>query len=156
MIFFRQKKCNHTKNQSGYVALEFAVAMGLLVIPTMMLVLQIPKFLETRDRLDAIVATVAQNCANDADTISDGAQIAVDSSNRELTYNSYFKYSTLKSARCVYDAGSVDPNTKVTAYIDLDVPSALLPGVPGFDGKTKWTYHAQHSVIIPQYRSFQD
>lgn len=144
------------KNEHGYVALEFALAMGLLVIPTLMLILQIPNYLEKRDRLDAIVATVAQNCANDADNISQGSQIAVNSTNRELAYNSSFKQSSLKSARCEYEAGAVEANTKVTAYIDLDVPTAVLPGVPGFNGKSTWTYHAQHSVIIPQYRSFEE
>lgn len=144
------------KTQQGYVALEFVVAMGLLVLPTMMLVLQIPSMLEKRDRMDAIVSSVAQDCANDAQNVTDGANIAASSTSREMAYNSSFRQSTLRSARCVYDAGSVQPNSKVTAYIDIDVPSILLPGVPGLDGKSKWTYHAQHSVIIPAYRSFEE
>ena len=119
-----------SKKQSGYVALEFALAMGLLVIPTMMLVLQIPNFLEKRDRLD--LAT------------------------RELSFSTIFHQSKLKSARCIYDAGSVEPNTRVTAYIDLEVPSAILPGIPGLNGNTIWTYHVQHSVIIPPYRSKEE
>ena len=145
-----------SRDQSGYVALEFVVAMGLLVLPTMMLVLQIPSMLEKRDRMDAIAATVAQDCANDANTVSDGANIASSSTSREMAYNSSFRQSTLRSARCEYEAGSVQPNSKVTAYIEIDVPSILLPGVPGLDGKTKWTYRAQHSVIIPAYRSFEE
>jgi hypothetical protein len=147
---------NKASNCSGYVALEFALAMGLLVIPTMMLVLQIPSFLEKRDRLDAIVASIAQKCATEADTIVDGQNIAVDSTKRELTFNSSFKQSNLKSAKCIYESGSVQPNTKVTAYIELEVPSAVLPGIPGLNGITKWTYKAQHSVIIPEYRSFEN
>ena len=145
-----------TQNDKGYVALEFCVAMGLLVIPTMMLVLQIPSFLEKRDRLVGIVSTVAGNCANDANTIDDGVRIARDSTARELSYNSSFKNSVIISARCEYEIGAVESNSKVTAYIEVEVPSALLPGVPGFNGKTTWTYHAQHSVIIPPYRSFEE
>ena len=145
-----------SKKQSGYVALEFALAMGLLVIPTMMLVLQIPNFLEKRDRLDAIVSTIAQSCANDADTINEGRNIATDLATRELSFSTIFHQSKLKSARCIYDAGSVEPNTRVTAYIDLEVPSAILLGIPGLNGNTIWTYHVQHSVIIPPYRSKEE
>lgn len=137
----------------GYVALEFALAMGMLVLPTALVLLQVPTFLEQHDRVSSIATTVAQSCANDVSDVSEGQRIANEVSRREMDASSSLGNSTLVLATCDYESSSMSPGSVVTSNISVDVPAAVIPGL---EGQVSWTMSAQHDVRIPKYRSFEE
>jgi hypothetical protein len=135
----------------GYVALEFVVAMGLLVLPTAMIVLQIPGYLERHDRVQGLTAAVARQCANQADVVGDGDTIARQSALDEMDSSAVLRSATLVSATCTFSSSTLNPGSVVTAEVSVAVPAPVVPGLPS---EVTWTLHSKHVSVIPQYRSF--
>lgn len=140
-------------SERGYVALEFALAMGLLVLPTALILLQIPSYLEQRDRATAIAATIAQECANKASSRQDGQAIASNTAHQEMLASSSLSRSTLISTSCSYETGQLTPGSRVRSHISISVPAPVILGVPH---NFAWTMSGHHDVIIPKYRSVNE
>ncbi|HMS25388.1 MAG TPA: hypothetical protein PKB15_06870 [Acidimicrobiia bacterium] len=140
-------------SERGYVALEFALAMGLLVLPTALILLQIPSYLEQRDRVTAIAATIAQECANKASSQQDGQAIARNTARQEMLASSSLSRSTLISTSCNYETGHLTPGSHVRSNIAISVPAPVILGVPH---NFAWTMSGHHDAIIPKYRSVNE
>lgn len=138
---------------AGYVALEFVLAMGMMVVPTALIVLQIPGVLEQHDRASAVASRIANVCADEADDNSEAQQLALKTANEEMNATSVLRHSSLSSAECIYESGNIEPGTKVHANISISVPAPLLPFV---GVGTNWTLREEHVAIVPQYRSFEE
>lgn len=138
-------------SQSGYVALEFALGMGLLILPTALVLLQIPGYLEKADRTKALASVVVQACASQASSTSQADVIASQVAREEMGASTTLGNARLDSAYCVFDAGSVEPGTRVTSYVVLEVSS---PVIPGFPASSDWVIQKSHRAIVPKYRSF--
>ncbi len=138
-------------SENGYVTLEFALAMGMIIFPTMLILLQIPIYLEQNNRLDAIAATVANRCAVEAQNTADGNRIAVEMSADEKSVNSTLRNVNIESARCVFENSELSPGSIVTAEIRAELPP---PVIPGLSSGPRWVKVSQHSSVIPKYRSF--
>lgn len=149
MRFVNTSKCH----ERGYVALEFALGMGLLVLPTALILLQIPTYLEQHDRVSAIAATVSQACAARAESIEDGQRIATQTASEELISSTSLSKSSIRSASCKYEDDVLVPGTVVQSTISIDVPGAIIPGLPQ---NTIWTMTESHSSVIPKYRSVEE
>lgn len=147
------KFCRRRKNDRGYVALEFVFAMGMLVFPTALIVLQIPGFLEQKDRVTSVAAIVAQECANKASSVSRGQEIALEIAREEINASTSLSRATLVGASCTFDSNTVRPGTHVRSLISVGVPAAVIPGVPQ---EFSWTMTSTHDVIVPQYRSVDE
>jgi len=141
------------KNQAGYVALEFVLAMGLLVLPTALILLQIPSVLEQHNRLDSVASIISNNCANNAHSISEGNSIAEASAQREIESSTSLKHARLKQATCSFENGSIDYGQKVTSNISIEIPGLVIPGSEF--GKT-WTISSSHTSYVPKYRGIND
>lgn len=145
----RSRQCKG--NEFGYVALEFALGMGLLVLPTALILLQVPSYLEKHDRVKAIASEVARACANEASNTSEGNLIAYILSIEEINASSSLKSAQLADVRCEYESASLEPGTNVVSSISISVSAPILPGLPvGRD----WVINENHSAVIPKYRSF--
>jgi len=152
MKFGTMKSGSHKGfNEVGYVALEFALAMGLLVLPTALILLQIPGYLEKTDRTKALASEVAQACASKASSVGQGDSIADAVAIEEMGASSTLENATLADASCSFESGSLEPGTRVTSSVSLQVSS---PVIPGFPASADWTIQKSHTAIIPKYRSF--
>lgn len=138
---------------TGYVALEFTLAMGLLVLPTALVLLQVPTYLEQNGRLKAISATVAGECADRASNSNNGQIIAIDTARKEIEASTSLSNVKLLDAQCHYETGRLTPGTKVTSTVSIQVPTAIVPGVPQ---ELSWKMEEQHTAIIPRYRSIDE
>jgi|GEM_PF-6333923 len=142
------------KNRSselGYVALEFALAMGLLVLPTSLILLQIPGYLEKADRTKALASAVAQACASEASSVRQGDAIADSIALEEMNVSSTLQKARLSNASCMFESTTLEPGTRVTSSVSLQVSS---PVIPGFPSTADWTISKSHTAIVPKYRSF--
>lgn len=144
-------KIRASKNAAGYVALEFVLAMGLLVLPTALVLLQIPGYLEKHDRVVGISAVVAQACANNATSTEQAQTLAHTSAQEELAASSSLRNASLVDASCSFEAGDVTPGSRVISTVAINVPAAVVPGMPS---EATWTITSRHSVVVPKYRSF--
>ncbi len=142
-----------TQNDRGYVALEFVFAMGMLVLPTALIVLQIPGYLEQKDRITSVAAIVAQECANMASTVSSGQELASKTAQDEIDATTSLGRATLIDASCDFDTSSVRPGTHVRSSISVAVPAGIIPGVPQ---EFLWTLTSTHDAIVPRYRSVDE
>lgn len=141
------------RNQNGYVALEFVVAMGLLVLPTALILLQIPTFLERHNRVESVASIVAQRCADEANTSFDANNLALDTAQEEMSSSTIMNHVTLRNATCRFERIPIQPGDEVTSTIVISMPSALVPGA---DFGPTWTMTATHISIVPRYRSFEE
>lgn len=144
---------SNNKDSFGYVALEFALAMGLLVIPTALILLQIPSLYEQNNRLEGVAAIVSNECANNADNAAEAVNISRSIAQQELAASSALKKSRLVSATCTFQRGRIDQGNTVTSNMVIEIPGLKIPG--GKFGKT-WRLHAEHISIVPKYRSIDD
>lgn len=142
-----------SRSDLGYVALEFALAMGMLVLPTALILLQVPTFLEQHDRISSIATYMAQSCATEVSNVSDGQRVADEVARSEMDASSSLGNSNLILATCDYESSSLSPGSVVTSNISVEVPAAVVPGLAG---EISWTMNAQHDVRIPKYRSFEE
>lgn len=139
------------RNEVGYVALEFALAMGLLVLPTALILLQIPGYLEKTDRTKALASQIAQACATQASNVSEGDSIADITAIAEMGASSTLVNAQLTDASCSFESASLEPGTRVTSSVSLQVSSPVIPGLPA---SADWTIQKSHTAVIPKYRSF--
>lgn len=137
----------------GYVALEFAMAMGMIVLPTALILLQIPTFLEQHDRASAIATSVANACANNVSKISESQSIADSIAEYEMAASSSLHNSSLNYAKCDFESQSIAPGSRITSEISIEVPAALIPGLKN---EVSWTMNSRHTAIVPKYRSFDE
>lgn len=140
-------------NECGYVALEFCVAMGLLVLPTALILLQIPNYLERSNRLDSVASVVSKQCANIANSAYEGNLIANDIVSKELDASSVLNQVDFIESSCVFESPTLDPGTIVESRVVVEMPAALVPGA---DMGLRWTMSATHQSVIPKYRSFEE
>src|SRR5690554_1676621 len=95
-----REKFTGMRSERGYVALEFSVAMGLLVLPLALVLLQVPTYLERHNRIESIASIVAQECADRASTSAHAQELARATTRDELQLSSITKELTVRSARC--------------------------------------------------------
>jgi len=138
-------------SEVGYVALEFALAMGLLVLPTALILLQIPGYLEKNDRSKAMASEVARACASQASSVAQGDQIADLVATEEMGASSTLQNAQLADASCIFESASLEPGTRVTSSVSVQVSSPVIPGLPA---SADWTIRKNHTAVIPKYRSF--
>ncbi len=141
------------RDQTGYVALEFVVAMGLLVLPIALVLLQIPSFLERHNRLESISAIVSQTCATKANTSTQGNEIARTIAENEMESSSVMKHVSLVSSSCSFQDSGLSPGTKVTSTVTMSMAAAV---VPGSDMGPTWTMTETHVSVVPKYRSYSE
>lgn len=132
--------------ESGYVAAELALGVGLLVFPIAMLVLTVPTWAERQSAARAIAREAARTVAVDGHCDT-GAARDVGST---MAANLGIRGGVDVALDC--RAGErLRRGERVTARVTVLMPAVQIPGI-GAVGAWSWTAH--HAEPIDQYRSF--
>lgn len=129
--------------QRGYVALELALAIGLLVFPITILVVSLPTWVERQ----SAARVAAQEAAREvvlADTWGEGT--ARGQAVAQLTAANHGLDGVAVSF-----SGSLERGAEVAARVTVEMPTLVVPGI-GRVGAWRWT--VTHTEQVDLYRSF--
>jgi hypothetical protein len=136
--------------EAGFGTLEFVVGVALLLIPVMLLVLQIPRWLEYQDFARSAAAEASRACAN-ADTAAAG-QIRATALVTAMAPNYGIRTADASRVLAVTCTGAPEPGATVVATVRIEAPALVFPGFG------RGTYHAtwtvSHSEVVDPYRSY--
>ena len=133
------------RRQEGYVALELALGLGVLVLPLTVMVLTFPTWVE-RQSLARSASQEAARTVVLADSWDQGVSEAT-ALVRQMAAN-----DGLPSAEVsVAFSGALARGSSVTASVSVTVPGASLPLI-GFVGA--WSVSASDTEQVDLYRSF--
>ncbi len=129
-------------NQRGSAVVEFVAAVGLLLLPTVMLVASIAPWVQRQ----AIARSAAREVARDAVvTMTVDGRRASDVA-EQIATNAGLDPTALRATV----EGSLDRGGLVTATAAVDIPVTVIPGIVEF-GAVTWTVH--HTESVDMYRS---
>jgi hypothetical protein len=132
--------------ERGFVAVELALAIGLLLFPVACLVLTMPTWAERRTTARAIVREVARVIA--------GAGVCDDASAQGLTAimarNLGMPEGNASMELECRSGSDLEPGTELEAAVTVRMPAVQLPGI-GSVGEWRWT--ARHRQPVDLYRS---
>ncbi len=131
--------------ESGFVAVEWVVAVGLLLLPTVLLVLSFPAWVERQGmaRVAAQEAARAMAVSNDAES---GAEAGVGLA-EEIARNHGVDPTTVGLS---YE-GTTRRGGSVTATVAVELPALTIPGL-GSLGSVTWS--ARHTELVDRFRPF--
>jgi hypothetical protein len=131
-------------SEGGFVATEFAVGIGLLVIPVALLVLTLPGWSERQVTARAISREVARRAAREG--VCDlGAARALGAS---MAANLGVPSAELGVDLDCVDGSVLPAGGDIEAQVTVAMPAVLLPGI-GAVGAWSWT--ARHREPIDRY-----
>ena len=136
--------------EQGFGTLELVVGVALLLIPVMLLVLQIPRWLEYQDFARSAAAEASRACA-DADTADEGqrrAQVVV----AAMAPNYGIRDADASRVLRVTCTGAPEPGATVTATVRVEAPALVFPGFGR--GTVHATWSVSHTEIVDPYRSY--
>lgn len=131
--------------ESGFVAVEWVVAVGFLLFPTVLLVLSFPAWVERQGmaRVAAQEAARAMALSNDTEAGAEAGRGLAD----EIARNHGVDPTTM----AVSYEGTTRRGGSVTATVAVELPALTLPGL-GSLGSVKWS--ARHTEPVDRYRPF--
>jgi len=131
---------------AGFVALELALGIGLLVLPLTMLVLTFPTWSEYQATATTAAAEAAREAVLAPD-LQEGRMLG-EAVAREVFAN----HGLARTAVEVRwrGAGSLERGATVIATVTIRMPAAEIPGI-GRVGSWHWT--ATHAEQVDRYRS---
>jgi len=133
------------RRQDGYVALELALATGLLVLPLTIMVLTFPTWIE-RQSLARSSAQEAARTVVLADSWEQGTAEAT-----ALVERMAAGYRLSTDDVSVRFTGSLERGAAVTATVTVNVPAANLPFIASVGS---WSLSGSDTEKVDQYRSF--
>jgi hypothetical protein len=136
------------RDERGFVAIELALGVGLLLIPVALLVITIPTWSERQATARAIVREVARSTAvagvcdtgaadETADTMADN--LGVEPGEVEV------------DLRC-FPGERLPRGGEVEAAVTIQMPAMRFPGITQVGG---WDWTANHREPVDPYRSFE-
>ena len=126
--------------QSGFVAVEYALALGLILLPVALLVVTLPAWPERQ----TVARVVAEEAARAA--VLEGDVAAGEAMAREVSANHGIDPSDIT----VSWSGSVARGADLTAEVSVVMPAVRIPAVLMVDA---WTWTARHTESVDLYRS---
>jgi hypothetical protein len=132
------------RSEAGFVAIEFAVGVGLLVIPVALVVLTLPGWSERQATARAVGREVARHAARDGVCDLSAARAIGASMAVNLGVPSH---DLVVDLACV-DGAELPPGGDVEAEVTVAMPAVQLPGI-GAVGAWSWT--ARHREPIDRY-----
>jgi len=129
-------------NERGFMATEWVAAMGLLLIPTFVLVMSATRIPEAQAGAQTI-ATEAARVGAQADSCGK-AYVAADATAKKLGTDLNVELSSIDQQGTVWKAGG-----GYTVHAHVAAPVVVLPGFIEFTGIT---LNASHTEPIDQYR----
>ena len=134
--------------ESGYVAAELALGVGLLVFPVALLVLTLPSWSERQTTARSIAREVSRVVA--VAGVCDRGRAA--DTGHDMARNLGLAPSDVDVQLDCASGERLPRGGNVRASVTVAVPAVTFPGI-GSVGAWSWTAH--HSEPVDQYRSFQ-
>jgi len=134
--------------QSGYVAAELALGIGLLVFPVALLVLTLPTWSERQTTARSIAREVSRVVA--VAGVCD-RQRAAETGN-DMARNLGLSTSDISVTLDCATGARLPRGGSVRASVTVSVPAVDIPGIGGVGA---WSWTAHHSEPVDQYRSFE-
>ena len=133
------------RGESGFVAVEWVVAVGFLLFPTVLLVLSFPAWVERQGmaRVAAQEAARAVALSNDTESGAEAGRGLAD----EIARNHGVDPSTVG----VSYQGTTRRGGSVTATVAVRLPALTIPGL-GSLGSVTWS--TRHTELVDRYRPF--
>lgn len=134
------------RSESGFVAAELALGVGLLVFPVALLVLTIPTWVERQSTARAIAREAARTVAVEGYCDVESARGVGETMAGNLGLGG--------GVEVMLDCAPGERlrrGASVTARVTVHMPAVQLPGI-GAVGAWRWTAH--HAEPVDQYRSF--
>jgi hypothetical protein len=135
------------ERDSGFVAAELAIGVGLLLFPVALLVLTLPAWSERQTTARAIAREVGR-------VVAVGGVCDRSSATRTATAmaeNLGMAASELDVALDCRGGARLERGSDLGVAVTVDVPAVDIPGI-GSVGAWSWTAH--HDEPVDQYRSF--
>jgi hypothetical protein len=132
-------------SEDGYVALELALGIGVLVLPVLILVSLLPTWFE-RQSLARVAAQEAARTVVLAETWEEGV-----AGGMEVVSQVAANHGLEDSIVDIAIEGALVRGETVTANVTVEMPALVVP-LMGSVGAWEWT--ASHSEKVDQYRSF--
>jgi len=133
------------RGERGFIAAEWALAVGLLLIPAGLLVVSFPRWSERQNMASVAAAEASRTVAVATDTdagIADARNLVA-----EIARN----HGVDPAAVTVSFTGTTTRGGTVTATVSVDLPALSVPPV-GSVGSFRWS--TSHSEAVDQYRGF--
>jgi hypothetical protein len=133
-----------SRGESGFVATEFVLALGLLVLPVALLVLTLPGWSERQVTARVISREVARRTAR-AGVCDVGAARALTAT---MAANLGVPPGDLATDVSCVDGATLVPGADVEVRVTVQMPAVEVPGI-GAVGAWSWT--ARHREPIDRY-----
>lgn len=131
------------RGERGYVGLEFALAVGLLIFPVTILVVSLPTWVERQ----SAARVAAQEAAREvvlADSWSEGTELGSATAQQVATNHGVGHVD-------VAFFGALERGGEVVARVTVEMPALVVPAI-GRVGS--WTWTVAHTEQVDLYRSF--
>jgi Flp pilus assembly protein TadG len=133
------------RSQRGFIAAEFALGVGLLLIPIGLLVITLPVW-PARQSVARVAATEAARTAVQQTTLPQ-AVAAGDDAARQVAQN----YGVDPAELTVVWRGDVARGSAMTAVVNIRMPAIAVPALGGVGA---WTWTVAHTEKVDAYRSY--
>ena len=133
------------RTHCGFIAAEYALGVGLLLIPIGMLVITIPVW-PARQSVARVAATEAARTAVQQATLPQAVGAGDDAAHRVAQ-----NYGLDPSDLTVAWRGDVGRGGAMTAVVNIRMPAVAVPGIGGVGA---WTWTVAHTEKVDAYRSY--
>jgi hypothetical protein len=134
------------RSEQGFVAAEFALGIGLLVLPVALLVLTLPGWSERQVTARVIARETARRVARDELCDRDGAELEAATMAGNLGLDVGDVHLELDCA-----AGTpLVPGSDVQVSVTVRIPAVQIPGVGGVG---EWAWTARHREPVDPFAS---
>lgn len=134
---------------AAYAAVEMILVLGLILLPTIAGIAQLPRWVDAKSTADLAAQEAAREMVL-ADTWDEG-QAAGDAIASAVVSNRGFDVGALTA---VSFSGTLDRGATVTVTVTLQVPPVILPGFGPVGGTISLSRSA--SERVDDYRQFGD
>lgn len=134
------------RRDAGFIALEFALGVAVLVLPVASIVLVIPTWSERQTSARAIAREVARSVARDGVCRVDRASDLADT----MSANLDLPRADVAVALDCAPGTPLSPGTDVEVTVTVRMPAVELPGLGALGG---WSWSARHRQPVDQYGS---
>jgi hypothetical protein len=131
-------------SESGFVATELALGVGLLVIPVALLVLTLPGWSERQVTARVISREVARRAAR-AGVCDAAAARALGAS---MAHNLGVPSDGFAVDLACSDGTQLPPGSDIEARVTVAIPAVQIPGIGGFGA---WSWTARHREPVDRY-----
>jgi hypothetical protein len=131
--------------QGGFLAIEYAFGVAVLLIPVGLFVITAPSWPERQEVARVAAAEAARNGVQQSTLVA--AESVGEAAARQVALN----YGVDPTNFAVTWTGDVTRGNTLTAHVQVRMPALQLPGIASVGA---WYWHVAHSEQVDQFRSY--